>query len=358
MNKVVKRILTVFIILLVIFLVAWPKLAPLSKSSTDAKPAGVNGGSASIPVKGTIIKPQQLDDKITITGAVLANEALDLRTEISGIISKIYFKEGDNVKKGQVLLSVNVDNLRAQLEKLKYTQQLSEEIEGRQKKLLEREAISQEEYDISLTEFRTSAADIKVLQEQISKSVIRSPFEGSIGLRYVSEGSYITPETKIAYLVKVNPAKIEFSVPGRYTSKVANGDRINFTVEGIDEVFQGAVYAKEPVIDAVTRTLKIRALSGNDDKKLVPGQFVRIELVLNSMDSALLVPTQSVVPDVDGHIVYKKTGDKAEAVRVEIGIRRESEVQIMKGIQEKDTILITGIQQVEDGSTINITEIN
>lgn len=358
MNKVVKTILTIAIILVVVVLIAWPKVAELRSNSNEPKQASVNTGSNAIPVKGMVVKPERLDNKIRVTGAVLANESLDLRTEIPGIVSNIYFDEGNQVKKGQVLLNINVDILKAELEKLKYTQQLSMEIENRQKQLLEREAISQQEYDISLTQFNTSAADIKVLEEQIAKSVIRSPFDGAIGLRYISEGSYITPETRIAYLVKVDPAKIDFSVPGRYAGEVQEGDEISFTVEGMEEEFIGTVYAKDPRIDPITRTLPIRAISSNKSNKLVPGQFASIELTLGTNEAAILVPTQSVVPEVNGHIVYRLKNGKAEAVSVEIGLRQASEVEILQGLTPSDTVLVTGIQQVEDGTAIEITEIN
>jgi membrane fusion protein (multidrug efflux system) len=277
---------------------------------------------------------------------------------MSGRISKIYFKEGERAKKGDLLVQINDEELRAQLDRLKYTLQLFQDSENRQKQLLEREAISQEEYDITLTESKTAAADIRLLEAQIAKAQIRAPFDGIIGLRNVSEGSYVTPTTDIASFFNIDYAKLDFSVPGKYSGTVNIGDNVYFTVENSVETFQGRVYAIEPQIDAATRTLKMRAISENKESKIMPGQFANIELVLDAVENAILVPTQSIVPELDGHKVFLSQNGKAEPVQVQLGLRTDTEVEVVTGLNPSDTVITTGLLQIRPGSSVNVTSVN
>ncbi len=360
MKKSIKTILTVAIVAAIIFLIALPKLE-LSSADSDGEgpqPGPADRSSRAIPVNAIILEPKVLDNRIKISGSVMANESVELRSEASGRVSRILFREGDNVKKGALLVSINDEELRAQLERLKFLQKLSEDIEGRQQRLLEKEAISQEEYDISLTELQTSSADIKVLEAQIAKSQIRAPFDGRIGLRQISEGSYLTPADPIASIFSVNPVKIEFSVPGKYSNNVKVGDEILFTVESGGDEHKGKVYALEPQVDPGTRTLRIRALSTNPQGLLRPGQFANIELKLSAVADALLVPTEAVIPELNGHKVFIKQNGKAESVKVSIGLRTEKEVEITSGLQPQDTVITTGILQLRPGAAVSVTKIN
>lgn len=361
MSKTLKNIIGIVIILVVLFLVAWPKLNLSNSADTASEqaPAGVSpAGGSTVPVNAMVVKTRRLENKIRITGSVLANESIQLRSEMAGRVSKIYFKEGDRIKKGALLVRINDEELRAQLDRLKYTLQLYQDSENRQKQLLEREAISQEEYDITLTESKTAAADIRLLEAQIAKAHIRAPFDGIIGLRYISEGSYVTPTTDIASFFNIDYAKLDFSVPGKYSGAVNIGDNVYFTIENSKETFQGRVYAIEPQIDAATRTLKMRAITENKTQKIMPGQFANIELVLNAVENAILVPTESIVPELDGHKVFVSQNGKAEAVQVQLGLRTDTEVEVVSGLNASDTVITTGLLQIRPGSPVNVTRLN
>ncbi|MEM8966960.1 MAG: efflux RND transporter periplasmic adaptor subunit [Bacteroidota bacterium] len=357
MNKTVRTILTAVIVLLVLFLVALPKLDFSDKESNLNASAATTSPAApkAIPVNAVVVEPKRLSDQIQITGAVLANESLEIRSEISGKVTGIYFQEGQEVKRGALLLTINDEELTAQLEKLKYTRKLREDMEYRQRLLLEKEAISQEEYDQALTELNTSTADIKVLEAQIAKSQIRAPFDGMIGLRYVSTGSYISPQTTIATFSNIDPAKIEFSVPGRYSNDIKIGDEIEFQTDASDDAFSGKIYAIDPMIDPATRTLKMRAISPNEYRRLLPGQFARISLTLNREDDALMVPTQAVIPELNGHKVFIAKQGTVEERKVQVGIRTNRDVEISSGLSQKDTVVTSGILQIKSGSSVDIT---
>jgi len=358
MNKTVKNIVIVVIALVVLFLLALPKLEFLkAEKQTEAAPTA-SAANVKIPVSAVIATPGKLDNTIQVTGEIQANESLELRPETSGKVTNISFQEGERVKKGALLVTINDEELRAQLEKLKYSKKLREDMEYRQRMLLEKEAISQEEYDQALTELNTNAADIKVIEAQIAKSQIRAPFNGIIGLRYVSEGSYATPQTVIASFFSLDPAKIEFSIPSKYTNDVEVGQEITFTTDALNEEFTGKIYAIEPQIDPATRTLKLRAVSPNKDQKLLPGQFVRVNLILNRQDEAIMIPTQAVIPELTGHKVFVSNQGMVEERKVEIGIRTSQEVEIEEGIKPQDTVITSGILQLKQGSAVEITSFN
>lgn len=360
MNKRTKGILIGLIILVIALLIIYPKLDLSGAASAEQRPATAAGrNSTSLPVTAAVATPERLENTISVTGSVLANETVQLSPELPGMITRITFTEGQVVKKGQPLVYLNDEELRAQMERLEYSRKLFEESENRQRRLLEREAISQAEYDIALNELRTNLADIKLVEAQLAKSVIRAPFDGVVGLRRVSEGSYISPADQIATLVNLDPVKLEFSVPERYSSEVRIGDNISFSrneqKSGISR--SGKVYAIEPQIDTETRTLRMRALSENKDRLLLPGMFVRIKLVLGVKDSAIMIPAQAMIPEMEGYKVFVIEEGKAVERRVKTGVRTENRVEVTKGLNPGDSVLTTGILQVKQGAPVRVTEV-
>jgi membrane fusion protein (multidrug efflux system) len=348
-----KKILTAAIILVVIFLLAMPKLNLFQAEETTVQSDASNAGK--LPVQAVIIKPERLDNKLVVTGSVQANESLELKSETSGKITGIFFQEGKRVKRGDLLVQINDEEIRAQLEKEKYNRKLNEDNEFRQRKLLEKDAISQEEYDNAANRLNTTMADIRLLEAQLAKTKVYAPFDGIIGLRYVSEGAYISTANPIATLYSLTPAKIDFSVPGRYSTEVKAGKKIIFTIENDTVQYRGEVYAIEPQIDQNTRTLKVRALADNRSYSLLPGQFVRVELILDSVDDALMVPSEALVPELSGHKVYLVENGKVKESRVTIGIRTDRSVEITDGIQPGDTLITTGILQLRPGMEVQVT---
>ena len=342
------------IILIILGFLLYPKFKP-QETGPAVSSGPQQGGPLSVEAK--VINPRQIEDSIKVTGAILANESIALRSEISGKVEKIYFKEGQRVKKGDLILSINDDEIVAQVERLKYTQKLNESIEYRQRQLLEKEAISREEYDIALTTMKTTESDLKEREARMAKHKIRAPFDGIIGLRQVSEGSYISPSDLVANLYSINPIKIEFSVPGKYSSEIHKGDTIFFTLEISNDQFMGVVYAFEPRVDPTTRTIKIRAISQNDEGLLLPGQFAKISYVLAVIPDALMVPSVSVIPEMSGHKVFLYRNGLVNQENVEINLRTDQEVQVVSGLSPGDTVLTTGILQIRPGMPVVLNQI-
>ncbi|EMR01594.1 efflux RND transporter periplasmic adaptor subunit [Cesiribacter andamanensis] len=353
-----KRILVIVVILLVVGLIAWPKIRQQQEAQPRQQAATQNAANRPIPVEVAVVQPQEFTNTLRVTGSVMANEMLELKSEVPGILESINFKEGQDVRKGQLLFTIRNNDLQAQLQKARARQKLVQDMENRQRQLLEREAVSQEEYDQAVNDLQSAEADIQLLQAQIAKTRVIAPFSGTIGLRFVSEGSYVAPGTSIASMYDLEPAKIDFSVPGKYSSAIKAGAKIRFTTDGAPEEYTGDIYAIEPQIDPATRTLKIRATSPNQNHSLLPGQFARVSLTLQEMDEALLVPTQAVVPELNGHKVFVVRQGKVAEQKVEIGQRTDVQVQIVSGLQAGDSVLTTGILQVRGGSPVQITGVH
>ncbi|MGE5313690.1 MAG: efflux RND transporter periplasmic adaptor subunit [Acidobacteriota bacterium] len=323
-----------------------------SKSPGAAPRSGASNGP--LTVQGVVVTPQKLDNIVRSSGTVLASESVDLASEASGRIEKIFFKEGTHVRKNDILVKINDDDLQAQLKKTELQIALASEQEKRSRQLFEKNGISQEQYDIALNQVNTQKADRENLTASIRKREIRAPFDGVIGLRYVSEGGYVTPSTRIASMQKVNPLKIDFAIPEKYAGMVSIGDIVNFSTEGTNLKFTGRLYAIEPRIDPLTRTLQLRALCDNRSEKIFPGSYVQIELRLKTITDALLVPTQAIIPVLKGQTVLVKRNGVVASVPVTVGTRQSSTVQITNGLSANDTVITTGLLQLKPGMPVNV----
>lgn len=312
------------------------------------------GGKSALKVSGIVLKPQVFLDNLALSGSIEANEQVDIRSEISGIVESINFQEGTMVSKGQVLFKVNDIELRAQLANVKTSQGLASENERRAKFLLEKEAISQEEYDIASADFKSSKAQTQLIQAQIAKTTVRAPFSGKIGLRAISNGTYVTPATPIAKLVNTSQLKITFSIPEKYASQMKVGNALSFTTAGSTEKFSAKIYAIEPEIEIATRTLKVRAIAQNPEGKLYPGTFANVALPLDHIKDALLVPTEALIPIQNGKKVFISENGKAKEIVVQTGSRTEKEILVLTGLKAGDTVLTSGVMTLKNGSPVKV----
>lgn len=349
-----KRTLYALIGLVVLGLLAWPKLRP---SDSAGAAAGPRGGGGALQATAYVAQTRPMRDRIRATGSLRADESVDLSAETSGRITRIYFQEGSRVRRGQLLVKINDAELRAQRERLRTRIELAATREERQRRLLEIGGASQDEYDGVLGELNVLRSEAALLDAQIAKTEVRAPFDGVIGLRYVSEGAYVAPQSQIASLQAIHPVKLEFSVPERYAGRVRTGDDVLFTVAGAEGTFRGEVYAVEPRVDVGTRTLQIRARVPNPDGQLLPGAFADLELIVAEIPDALPVPAIAVISELGGKRVWVLEGGKAAPRTVETGIRTESVVQITDGLAPGDTVLTSGLQTVRAGQPVRVQDV-
>ena len=348
-----KKFATVLIAILLIIagLVTYRIVVNKEKAAENA----AGRGQTESKVYGIVVSGRPFSNFLSLSGAIEPNEVINLRSEISGIVETLNFSEGGSVSSGQTLIKINDAELRAQLAQAKTRNSLAAENERRAKLLLEKEAISQEEYDIASADHRTAESQIQLIEAQLVKTSIRAPFSGTIGLRNISKGSYITPTTDIAQLVDMSKVKLEFSIPERYATNVKIGVSVRFTVQGISKEFTARIYAIEPLVETATRTLRVRALADNKESRLIPGTFANVTFPLETVENGLLVPAEALIPIQNGKKLFIQKNGLAKEVLVETGARTEADVLILKGINEGDTILTSGVMSLRDGSPVNVT---
>ncbi len=355
-----KKVRTLFYTLLTITIlgvILYPKLKPLFAGNSNSPGGGIpvqQRGPQALNVQGLVITPRHLNEMITSTGTLMSDEETELSFETSGRIVEIYFDEGSHVRKNELMAKINDRPLQAQLQRLQAQKRLVEEREFRQRSLLERDAISQESYDQVVTERQVIEADIALMEARIAETELRAPFDGVVGLRHLSEGSYVNPNTKIARLVKNKPLKIEFSVAERYSGEITPGFPITFRVDGFSESFSARVYAVEPKIDVGTRTVVVRALYPNTNEALQPGRFTNVILQLSETDNAIAVPTEAIIPEMEGEKVFVYRSGIAQPQYVSIGLRTESHIQITGGLEFGDTLLTSGVMQLRPNMPVEI----
>jgi len=356
-----KRYIIYIILLLGIAYLVYHRISENKKISGDGPPkGGAKGGNTGpgLSVEGIVIKTTNFDSKVEITGTLEANESVVLRSEVQGLVTGIYFKEGSTVSKGAVLVKVNDRDIQAQLREAITKQGLSGTNENRAKQLLEKGAISQEEYDTSLADLQSLKAQTQLIRAQLAKTTLVAPFSGKIGLRSISVGEYLTPTTVIANLLSTNPIKINFSIPEKYVGQIKLGSEITFNTDASNKEFKGKVFAIEPGIDQQTRTLQIKALAANASGELLPGSFAKIKLALNTINDAILVPTEAIIPVLKGKVVYVSRNGKAQQVPVEAGTRTTEKIVITSGLKVGDTVLTTGAMSLKPDAAVKVKIVN
>ncbi|MDI6049035.1 efflux RND transporter periplasmic adaptor subunit [Flavobacterium sp. XS2P24] len=312
------------------------------------------GKGKSMSVNGIVAIPQTFDNNLSLSGSIEANEQVEIRSEVSGIVEAIYFQEGSNVSKGQVLFKVNDLELRAQLRQTSTREGLASENERRAKLLLQKEAISQEEYDLARADLKSAQAQSQLIKAQIAKTSVRAPFSGRIGLRSISPGTYITPAILVAKLVNTGKLKITFSIPEKYASQVKTNTYITFTVSGSTEKYTAKVYAIEPEVAVATRTLQVRAIAENKNGKLLPGTFADVELPLDIIKDAIVVPTEAIIPVQNGKKVFISSNGQAKEVMIETATRTDASILVLSGLKAGDTIITSGVMSLKNETPVTV----
>ena len=234
---------------------------------------------------------------------------------------------------------------------------LAEDRVYRQSALLKKDAVSQEAYEQARTELAMLYADIDIVKSNIALTELHAPFDGVIGLRNVSEGAYASPSTVITKLTKISPLKIEFSVPERYSADIKDGTPIVFRMNssvGMMQDYKATVYAVESKIDEATRSLKVRATYPNRDESIVPGRYTSVEITRRDIKDALAIPSEALIPEMGKNIVYLYKSGVAEPAEIILGLRTESQVQVLKGLNLGDTVITSGVMQLRTGMKVSI----
>lgn len=352
-----KSVLLALLLIGAVGALAWPKLSPLLKPHTTtatATPTKTDTVSTALKVSAVRIDPVAFTETLSATGTLIPEEGVELQAETSGRVIAINFREGARVAKGSLLVKLNDAELRATLARSQHQLALAETRERRLAPLIRQGLVRQEDYDIVASEVDVQKAEIELTRAQIDKTEIRAPFDGVIGLRYVSEGAFVGASTRVATLQRLDKLKIDFSVPEKYAGRIRIGSPVQFSVAGSERRFDASIYAYDPRIDSGTRSILIRAQTDNPEHRLLPGAYANVELVLDTLSGALLVPAVAVVPGLNEKNVFVYRDGHAERRKVETGTRTATTVQILSGLAAGDVVITSGLQNLRAGQAVAI----
>jgi membrane fusion protein (multidrug efflux system) len=352
-----KYIIYTLLALLVAFLIYNKFFSKKAKQTSAATAGKGKRKTGPVAVNIMVVKDTAVNNQIDITGTIDANERVSLISQTAGNITGIYFTEGTRVEKGQLLVKVYNQDLQASLQQNEAQMILARDINNRNKVLYQKEAVSKEEYETSLSSLNSLKAQADVIKAQISRTEIRAPFSGVIGLRNVSPGGYLSPATPIATLVNIDPAKLTFSVPERYLPIINKGSKVSFTIESSRESFNATVYAIEPELDATSRTITVRAKAPNPKNLLTAGSFAKINLTLDQIPKTIMVPTECVIPDLKSSKIYIYKNGIAIAKDVKTDLRTDTKIQIIDGLKAGDSVVISGLIQIRPKSPLKILKV-
>jgi membrane fusion protein (multidrug efflux system) len=321
---------------------------PLLVTSLSAQDKPRGKPSAPLKAETFLVRKTQSPRKVSAVGTFRAFESVTLVSELSRRLSKIHVREGASVAAKEVLFKLDDSDLSAELQEINARLQLARINQARANDLLPRRAISQQEFD-------TTSGEVAILEAQklthevlISKTEIRAPFAGRVGLRNISEGTFVSPTVPLITLQDLSRIQLDFLLPERYASEVAVGQKFSFTIPGSGDVLDGSVSVIEPAIDPSTRSLLVRGLCSQPEK-LRPGGFAEVSLTLDGPASGFMIPSQAIVPTPRGHDVFIIANGKAKLQSVEIGRRSEDEVQVLRCLKDGDVIATTGLMRMRPG---------
>ncbi|QQS55902.1 MAG: efflux RND transporter periplasmic adaptor subunit [Candidatus Competibacteraceae bacterium] len=308
-----------------------------------------------LPVKAAPVTRATLDVEVTAVGTLRADETVVVRPEIAGRVATIHFKEGQTVRQGEPLVTLDQDEYKAQLTG-STAQVVLEELSYQRLLDLQRQKLaSQQNLDEARAKLDAAHAQQALDRIRLEKTAIRAPFAGTVGLRQVSPGAYVKPGDDIVALESLGAMKLDFRVPETYLARLAVGQRLAARVDAYPEQsFEGAIYAIEPALDAETRTVLLRARLPNPGNKLRPGLFARVGLVLEQRKNALVVPEQAIVPVGQATFVYRVVDGKAAMTPVKLGLRRPGLVEILEGVNADDLVVTDGQLKIRDGAPVAV----
>lgn len=358
MKRTVLFIAVPLLLLVILGLILIPKFLGGDKQSSDKKQSPGQQNQP-VTVDGYVIKSSILENDIKSIGNIRANEEAEIRSEVSRKIRGIYFKEGAYVSRGKTLFKLDSDDLTAKLRRQQVDERLALTKLAREKQLLDKGLTSQAEYDVLETTVEQIRADIGITRIDISKTYVKAPFSGFIGLRNVSNGAYVTPQIVLTTMQDVNRVKIDFSIPEKYIYLFEKGQKIKFKVDGIPDEFEADVYASEPKVENNTRSLVLRAITNNPGKKLLPGTFANVTFLISKNKDAIMIPTEALIPKLKGQSVYLIREGKAVLTDVDIGERTETMIQLLSDvIKPGDTIVTTNILRLRDKMQVKVGKVN
>lgn len=324
-------------------------------ASEGGGPGGGPGGAPmGLPVDVVQARRDTVVNAIQATGQIEAVQAIELRPEVSGRLNRILILEGREVRAGTALFKVDDVELTAQVARLEAERDLAEQALARTRDLLERDASSEADLELAEANFRSAQAQLELQQTRLARTVVRAPFGGVVGERFVSVGDYVTPSERLTTLQTVNPQRAVFQVPERYARQLEVGQGMTFRVAAMpDREFAGTVDFVDPRVQLPGRTIAVKARVDNEDRALKPGMFIEARLATEVRPEAIVVAEDAILPLQGADYVWIVSAEgAAERVEVRLGVRTPGWVEILDGVDEGAMVVVGGVERLSPGTPL------
>lgn len=333
----------------------------ITAASSGAAPASKSGGATpAVPVAVDVarVTSVRLVEDLNAVGTLRSNEAVIIRPEVSGRITRLNFQDGQLVKKGQTLVAFDSAINQAEVQQAKAELSIARANFERNADLAKQKFISERARDESAANVQVLEAKLALAQARLSKLEIKAPFSGIVGIRNVSVGDYVKDGADLVNLEDISSVKVDFRVPEKFADRVRPGQQLEVLVDALpNKPFPAKVDAVDPQVDSAGRSALLRGRIPNPESRLKPGMFARVKLILAERDNALVVPEEAIVPQGKKVTVWKIVDGKAMRTEVQTGMRRDAKVEILQGLQLGDTVVIAGqIRLSRDGTPVRILQ--
>jgi len=313
-------------------------------------PAAAAGVRPAQPVEVAVALRQRVEDAITGTGQIEAIQSIDLRPEVEGRIVEVLVREGSMVQAGDSLFRIDDAELRAQVARAEAERDLARQVLDRQRQLMQSQSSTESDLQAAEASYRAAQASVDLLHLRLSRTVVRAPFSGVAGARRVSLGDYVNSQTPLVSLQTVDPQHATLNVPERYAGQLRTGLPVTFTVAALrGRTFTGRVDFVDPVVRLPGRTILLKALVTNPRRELAAGMFVEGRLIAEARQDAIVVPEDAVLPTQGTTLVFVVTDGKAVRRPVELGVRMPGFVEITRGLEAGEQVVVGGLERLTDG---------
>lgn len=322
----------------------------------EAKPGGGMGAAGEMPpsaVEVAVARSDTVVDAIEANGQVEAIQAIELRPDIEGRVTEIPAAEGSEVPAGAPLVRIDDQELKAQVAKAQADRDLARQALARTRELLAQKASSASDLEKAEATARSTQAELDLLTLRLGRTTVRAPFAGVVGQRFISLGDYVTTSTRLLTLQTVNPQRVAFTVPERFSTRVKRGQRVAFRVASISgQEFEGVVDFVDPVVQLPGRTILIKAVVPNPRRRLSAGMFAETRLATEVRPRAVIIPEDALLPLQGAVFVWVSKDNKATRRQVGIGVRTPGFVEVKSGVEAGEQVVVGGQERLFEGAAL------
>ncbi|MBX3146109.1 MAG: efflux RND transporter periplasmic adaptor subunit [Gemmatimonadales bacterium] len=333
-------------------------VALIALGCKNEAPAATGGRAGRpVPVEVTEARSETVIDAITATGQIESMQSVELRPDVDGRLIDIFVHEGATVAAGAPLFKVDDAELKAQVAQAEANRDLAEQALTRTNQLLAEKAAAPADVERAEASARSARAALELLKVRLDRTVVRAPWAGVAGARFVSVGDYVTQNTRLITLQTISPQRAAFQIPERYSERLKVGQTVSFNVAALQgRVFTGRVDFVDPQVQLPGRTITVKAVVPNPRRELAAGMFIEVRLETMRRDNAVVVPEEAILALPRGTVVWVVKGEQPEQREVTLGVRTPGFVEILSGIDPGDRVVVGGAERLTPQSALIVTE--